>query len=83
MLQMPVSPISPNLNLILNNLDGESPAMRGGHQMCIDSEGGEVYMFGGWDGTKDLSDFWSYNIAADRWNLISIDTRKYILLLHS
>ncbi len=30
------------------------PAARGGHQLVMDSAGQTVYLFGGWDGTKDL-----------------------------
>ena len=50
------------------------PGSRGGHQMVIDSSSQLVYLFGGWDGNKDLSDFWSYHIPTNKWNLISIDT---------
>ncbi|KAJ3154115.1 Muskelin 1, intracellular mediator containing kelch motif [Geranomyces michiganensis] len=56
--------------------DEESPCMRGGHQMAIDTESGKVYLFGGWDGSKDLSDFWVYDPEASRWNCISLDTRR-------
>ena len=50
------------------------PVSRGGHQMVIDSSSQLVYLFGGWDGNKDLSDFWSYHIPTNKWTLISIDT---------
>jgi hypothetical protein len=30
------------------------PAARGGHQLVMDSAGQTVYLFGGWDGSKDL-----------------------------
>lgn len=68
-----------------------TPCMRGGHQMCIDPEDGMIYLFGiefqnhellinthtgGWDGTKDLSDFWSFSIQQRVWKCISMDTRK-------
>lgn len=36
----------------------DMPGMRGGHQMCIDSEAGFIYLFGGWDGKWDLGDLW-------------------------
>jgi hypothetical protein len=32
----------------------------------------------GWDGKKDLSDFWVYKIEDQKWHLISTDTRKYV-----
>ena len=51
--------------------EGPAPGRRGGHQMCIDSDAGQVYLFGGWDGTSDLGDFWRYDIAAGQWTLIS------------
>lgn len=46
--------------------------------MCIDEETGQIFLFGGWDGTKDLSDFWVYKIEDQKWHLISTDTRKYV-----
>jgi hypothetical protein len=52
-----------------------SPSMRGGHQMCIDSERGVIYLLGGWDGSKDLSDFWAYYEDRNEWVCISMDTR--------
>ncbi|ORY63700.1 hypothetical protein LY90DRAFT_230776 [Neocallimastix californiae] len=56
--------------------DGNSPYMRGGHQMCIDSELGKIYMFGGWDGSKNLADFWEYDENTEKWTCISKDTSK-------
>jgi muskelin len=50
--------------------------MRGGHQMCIDSETGHVYLLGGWDGQKDLSDFWVYSIPTRNWTCLSADTSR-------
>ncbi|KAJ3193739.1 Muskelin 1, intracellular mediator containing kelch motif [Entophlyctis luteolus] len=52
----------PEWRFIPNESHSEKPCMRGGHQMCIDSEEGNIYLFGGWDGQKDLSDFWSFNL---------------------
>jgi len=51
------------------------PGCRGGHQMVIDSPGQAIYLFGGWDGSRDLSDFWRYDIEFDRWVLLSTDTQ--------
>ena len=42
--------------------------------MLLDSAAQTLYLFGGWDGYKDLNDFWSYDVAASRWRLISADT---------
>jgi hypothetical protein len=44
--------------------------------MCIDLENAVIYLFGGWDGEKELSDFWSYHITDNVWKLLSSDTRK-------
>lgn len=66
-------PYTPIWNKIVTS---ETPTMRGGHQMCIDSDAGIVYLFGGWDGTKDLSDFWAYNSKTGSWKCISEDTKK-------
>ncbi|KAI8984520.1 Muskelin N-terminus-domain-containing protein [Mycotypha africana] len=51
------------------------PTPRGGHQMCIDVQHRKIYLLGGWDGKKDLSDFWCFDINRNRWRLISTDTR--------
>ncbi len=59
--------------------DGDAPLApggRGGHQMCLDVENGVAYLFGGWDGQRDLADFWSYSLKDGRWRLLSADTRQ-------
>ncbi|XP_035224067.1 muskelin-like isoform X2 [Stegodyphus dumicola] len=50
------------------------PGMRGGHQMCIDVYSEIIYLFGGWDGTTDLADLWSYHIPTGTWTCLSQDT---------
>ncbi|CAB1345889.1 unnamed protein product, partial [Coregonus sp. 'balchen'] len=35
-----------------------------------------VYLFGGWDGTQDLADFWAYSVQENQWVCISRDTEK-------
>ncbi|KTW27970.1 uncharacterized protein T551_02937 [Pneumocystis jirovecii RU7] len=50
------------------------PGPRGGHQMCIDQKERIIYLFGGWDGYKDLSDFWLYSIECNTWKKISDNT---------
>ncbi|XP_062501613.1 muskelin-like isoform X2 [Corticium candelabrum] len=50
------------------------PGIRGGHQMVIDSDTQMVYLFGGWDGTKDLADLWCYNILAAQWTCLSVNS---------
>ncbi|KAF9236343.1 Muskelin N-terminus-domain-containing protein [Melanogaster broomeanus] len=54
--------------------DGDAPCKRGGHAMCLDPDNGHIYLFGGWDGSKSLDDFWIYDIKNDRWRLISQST---------
>ncbi|EIW83449.1 hypothetical protein CONPUDRAFT_89328 [Coniophora puteana RWD-64-598 SS2] len=54
--------------------DGDVPCRRGGHAMCLDSENGLVYLFGGWDGAKSLDDFWVYDVRRDRWRILSGST---------
>uniref|UniRef100_A0A3Q3BLH4 Muskelin 1, intracellular mediator containing kelch motifs n=1 Tax=Haplochromis burtoni TaxID=8153 RepID=A0A3Q3BLH4_HAPBU len=60
------------------NSDGDDnrPGMRGGHQMVIDVQTETVYLFGGWDGTQDLADFWAYSVQENQWACISRDTEK-------
>ena len=50
------------------------PSMRGGHQMCLDVEEQRAYLFGGWDGARDLADFWVYEIGNGAWRRLSPDT---------
>ena len=64
----------PVWNRIKPSPNSQRPGMRGGHQMCIDSYSETIYLFGGWDGTKDLSDLWSYDIESGQWCCISRDT---------
>eukprot|EP00095_Tigriopus_kingsejongensis_P008585 maker-scaffold446_size168061-snap-gene-0.25 protein:Tk08585 transcript:maker-scaffold446_size168061-snap-gene-0.25-mRNA-1 annotation:"muskelin isoform x1" len=52
------------------------PTCRGGHQMVIDVSTQVIYMFGGWNGNKDMSDFWSYQIPQNKWTLISENTTQ-------
>ncbi|CAG8465178.1 12907_t:CDS:10 [Acaulospora colombiana] len=37
---------------------------------------GHIYLLGGWDGSRDLSDFWVYDVNGNNWTLISTDTRE-------
>lgn len=52
-----------------------APSGRGGHAMVFDSDKGIAYLFGGWDGKRDLSDLWAYHVSENRWRLISADTQ--------
>ena len=52
------------------------PPGRGGHQAALDREAGKLYVFGGWDGERDLSDLWCLDLATDQWRCLMADTRK-------
>ena len=43
---------------------------------CSFSE--NLYLFGGWDGTKDLSDFWLFNVPSKEWTCLGTDTHKEV-----
>lgn len=58
------------------NADGDVPSARGGHQLVVDSTRGTAYLFGGWDGKRDLNDLWMYYIDEGRWRCISTDTTQ-------
>lgn len=47
------------------------PCARGGHQMVFDPVTHKIFLFGGWEGHKDLSDLWSYDTASHRWACLS------------
>jgi len=69
----------PVWTLINPPLDGGNmlrPGMRGGHQMCVDAMTETIFLFGGWDGTQDLADFWSFHIPTQKWTLISANTAE-------
>lgn len=55
---------------LLKSDDDKSPGKRGGHQLIYDSTASCIYLYGGWDGSEDLSDLWSYDIKSSMWNLI-------------
>ena len=58
--------------------DGDTPSARGGHAMCIDSQGGKIYLFGGWDGQRNLDDLWLYDIKSDKWTVLSHSTLRQL-----
>jgi hypothetical protein len=69
-------PYKPLWSRIAPTSQSPTPPMRGGHQMCIDPDGSKIYLFGGWDGTRDLADFWEFDLHVREWKCISVDTRK-------
>lgn len=46
------------------------PGMRGGHQLIVDTNENRIYLFGGWDGFRDLSDLWYYDIKLNSWTMV-------------
>lgn len=52
------------------------PGMRGGHQMCMDTDSQILYLLGGWDGMIDLPDFWAFNVDAGQWSCLSRETEQ-------
>jgi hypothetical protein len=61
---------------LLTSDGGSWPSIRGGHQLCLDSESQLIYMFGGWDGTNDLADLWIYNIRDKLWKCVCKDSSE-------
>ncbi len=47
------------------------PIRRGGHAMAIDEERMILYLFGGWSGSAEMNDLWSYDINCLKWKLLS------------
>ena len=60
-------------SVVVRVVPASQPSPRGGHQLCIDSVHQNIYMFGGWDGSRDLADFWQYNITSGKWSLLCSD----------
>lgn len=73
---------SPSSQLLLNNEEEIVsnkkfyPTGRGGHSMVIDEENLRIYIFGGWDGSQDLSDFWYYDILNESWHCLDSDENE-------
>lgn len=64
---------------MLNSVNNSSvlmPSGRGGHQMLWDPKSQRIFLLGGWDGKRDLSDFWSFDPVSRSWTLISADVEK-------
>lgn len=62
--------LNEHLDLIWDTKGNDYPCVRGGHSMTLDEEHGIIYLYGGWDGKKDLDDLWSYEINKNFWKLI-------------
>ena len=59
------------------------PCARGGHQLCLDVTAQLIYLFGGWDGMQELSDFWVFNINGRQWKCLSRDTTQQVMKNYS
>ncbi|XP_074596521.1 muskelin 1 isoform X2 [Brevipalpus obovatus] len=65
---------SPKWTQIIPAPDTPKPGIRSGHQMCVDPQTETIYLFGGWDGSKDLADLWSFNIQTNTWTCLNQNT---------
>ncbi|XP_041985047.1 muskelin [Aricia agestis] len=54
---------------------GARPGPRGGHQLVVDPKTGTLYLFGGWNGVRDLDDLWSFDTETERWTLLCRNSR--------
>lgn len=52
------------------------PCSRGGHQLVYCQEKSSLFLFGGWDGIREFSDLWRYELKKREWFLVSEDTKK-------
>ncbi|KAJ1789918.1 hypothetical protein LPJ62_002187 [Coemansia sp. RSA 2167] len=52
------------------------PPGRGGHQMCVDEDSRIAYLYGGWDGKRNLDDLWMLNMDTGRWTCLSLSTHE-------
>ncbi|KAK3101684.1 hypothetical protein FSP39_005447 [Pinctada imbricata] len=68
----PIEPVTRAGDSISDN----RPGMRGGHQMCLDIQTEMLYLFGGWDGNRDLADLWSYHVTSKEWTCLCKDTKQ-------
>ncbi|XP_067630617.1 muskelin isoform X2 [Eurosta solidaginis] len=53
------------------------PGNRGGHQLVVDTKKCLVYLYGGWDGYRDLSDLWVFDIGNNSWSLLFEQTELF------
>ena len=53
------------------------PCKRGGHQMVYDPCSQLLWLFGGWDGQRELGDLWSFNPHTKKWKCVQEDARQY------
>lgn len=61
--------------IVATGTGSDAPCARGGHAMCIDPQLGKIYLFGGWDGQKNLDDLWVFDTKSEQWKLLTSDTQ--------
>lgn len=65
------------INILSHNPQDKSrPSPRGGHQMILDTQRDKIYLFGGWNGSSDLGDLWSFDLTSNKWHCITQDARS-------
>lgn len=52
------------------NVESSRPGKRGGHQLVLDTKNSLMYLYGGWNGSEDLSDLWVFDMKTNQWALI-------------
>lgn len=60
----------------MTDSNGIWPSARGGHQLLLDPNSQQLFLLGGWDGKKDLGDFWSFDPISMTWSLLSMNVEK-------
>lgn len=64
----------------VQNVGMRTPDMRGGHQVCLDPDGGHLYLSGGWDGSNELQDLWQFTIKSQQWTCLALNTSQDVSL---
>ncbi|XP_037927046.1 muskelin [Hermetia illucens] len=60
------------------NMNGdEKPGTRGGHQLVMDSAKGIIYLFGGWNGHRDMNDLWYFDIRKEMWTRLFENSSQF------
>jgi hypothetical protein len=54
--------------------NSEWPSERGGHQLIVDEKRNKLMLFGGWDGSNEMGDFWEFDCGGELWSCISENT---------
>ena len=46
--------------------------------MCIDPDSEQIFLYGGWNGSKELGDLWQFSITKNMWTCLSLDTSQQV-----